>query len=128
MDELRRGRLPREVSRPINHIVLTGTLGGEPQIARGPTGDPVTLLTVEFSVADPARPQMLWNLASCLVEVPFDRAVRDLEVLRGGDSVLAAGQISERWMIEGGHTSRRGVVVASLLKQGPSPTRLELPR
>ncbi len=43
----------------------------------------------------------------------------DIEELRGGMSVLAAGQISDRWTIEGGHTSRSGVIVATMVKGGP---------
>jgi hypothetical protein len=81
----------------------------------------VTLLRIEFPVADPDHPQTLWIWASCLVEVPVDRARREVEQLHGGASVLAAGQLSERWMIEGGHTSRRGVIVATLVKAGPPP-------
>ncbi len=99
--------------------MLTGTLTADPQPARSPTGDPVTLLRVEFPVADPDHRQALWTWASCLVEVPGDRARRDIEELQGGVTVLAAGQLSDRWMIENGHTSRRGVIVATLVKSGP---------
>jgi hypothetical protein len=105
----------------INHSVLTGQLRADPMPARSPLGDPVTLLCVEFPVADPDYPRTLWAWASCLVEVPRDRAGRDLKDLHGGASVLAAGQLSDRWMIENGHTSRRGVIVATLLKVGPPP-------
>lgn len=115
----RRASFPVSTPPEINHAVLTGRLGGEPQPARGPTGERVTLLRIEFPVADPAHPWALWTWASCLVEVPDDRARRDVEELHGGASVLAAGQLSARWMIEGGHTSKRGVIVASLVKAGP---------
>lgn len=37
---------------------------------------------------------------------------------RGGAAVLVAGPLSERWMIEGGHTSRRGVVAGSIQFDG----------
>lgn len=40
--------------------------------------------------------------------------------LSGGSQVLAAGQLSDRWMIDGGHTSRCGVIVASIVKTGPA--------
>jgi hypothetical protein len=121
------GRLlsPHSIPPEINHAVVTGRLSAEPQEARSPLGDRVTLLRIEFPVADPDHPQTLWAWASCLVEVSGDRARREIEQLHGGASVLAAGQLSERWMIEGGHTSRRGVIVATLVKAGP-PT--ELPR
>lgn len=114
-----RARLPASAPRDINHAVLTGMLSADPRPCRSPSGDPVTLLRVEFPVADPERPEMLWTWASCLVEVPTGRAGRDVEELRGGVPVIAAGQLSERWVIEDGHTSRRGVIVAALLKSGP---------
>jgi hypothetical protein len=71
-------------------------------------------------VIDPDRPRSLWRCAACLVEVPADRSKEDVEELRGGSPVLAAGQISDRWTIEGGHTSRSGVIVATLVKGGPA--------
>lgn len=117
----RRPTLPRSTPPEINHAVLTGRLSGEPQEALSPLGERVTLLRIEFPVADPDHPQALWAWASCLVEVPGDRSKRDVEGLHGGASVLAAGQLSERWMIEDGHTSRRGVIVATLVKAGPPP-------
>lgn len=104
----------------INHAVLTGKLGADPQEGRSPTGERVTLLRVEFPVIDPDRPRSLWRCASCLVEVPTSRSARDIEELRGGMPILAAGQISDRWTIEGGHTSRSGVIVATLVKAGPA--------
>lgn len=102
----------------VNHAVLTGTLTADPQPARGPTGDPVTLLRVEFPVADPDRRTALWTWASCWVEVPGGCAGQDRAELTGGAAVLAAGQLSERWVIEEGHTSRCGVIVAGLIHPG----------
>lgn len=99
------------------------TLSADPQEGRSPTGDRVTLLRIEFPVADPDHPQALWTWASCMIEVPGDRARGKAEELRGGASVLVAGQLSDRWMIEGGHTSRRGVLVASLIHPGPPSDR-----
>jgi hypothetical protein len=110
--------LPPSGPPDINHAVLTGRLSADPQEGRSPTGEPVALLRVEFPVTDPDRPRSLWRCASCLVEVPVARA--EVEELRGGMPVLVAGQISDRWTIEGGHTSRSGVIVASLVKGGPA--------
>ena len=104
----------------INHAVLTGRLSVDPQEGRSPTGEPVALLRIEFPVIDPDRPRSLWRCASCLVEVPEARSEKDIEELRGGMPILAAGQISDRWTIEGGHTSRSGVIVATLIKGGPA--------
>lgn len=113
-------RFPAPIPPRINHAVLTGSLAADPQGGRSPTGEPVCLLRIEFPVADPDRPRSLWRCASCLVEVPDGRSAGDVELLRGGSQVLAAGQISDRWAIEGGHTSRCGVIVASMVKAGPA--------
>lgn len=111
--------LARPTPPEINHAVLTGRLNADPQEGRSPAGEPVVLLRVEFPVVNLDRPQSLWRCATCLVEVPAGRSGRDVEELRGGSPVLAAGQISDRWMIEGGHTSRCGVIVAAQVKAGP---------
>ena len=120
-----RSLFPASTPPDINHAVLTGTLSAEPQAARGPTGGQVALLRVDFPVAHPQQPSALWTWASYLVEVPADRADREkLKQLHPGASLLAAGQLSDRWMIEGGHTSRRGVIVATLVRPGPPVSRL----
>ncbi len=115
-------RAPGPASTPpaINHAVLTGRLSADPQEGRNPAGERTTLLRVEFPVVDPDRPQSLWRCATCLIEVPAGRSGRDVEELRGGMPVLTAGQISDRWTVEGGHTSRSGVIVATLVKGGPA--------
>ena len=110
--------LPAGGPPAINHAVLTGRLSADPQEGRNPNGESVRLLRVEFPVTHPDRPRSLWRCANCLVEVLASRP--EVEELRGGMPVLAAGQISDRWMIEGGHTSRSGVIVATLVKGGPA--------
>ncbi|HEU4907019.1 MAG TPA: hypothetical protein VFT19_13020 [Solirubrobacterales bacterium] len=110
--------VPAGMPPQINHAVLTGRLSADPQEGRSPAGEPVSLLRVEFPVIDPDRPRSLWRCASCLVEAPAGRS--DGEELRGGMPILAAGQLSDRWTIEGGHTSRSGVIVASMVKAGPA--------
>ena len=116
--EDRPSRIPRSTPPELNHAVLTGRLSADPQAGRSPTGEPVRLLRVEFAVIDPDRPRSLWRCASCLVEVPASRP--EVEELHGGMPILVAGQISDRWMIEGGHTSRSGVIVAAQVKGGPA--------
>ncbi|SRR5260370_39403458 len=124
-----RGRLCLPESNPpgLNHSILTGTLTDDPRPGRNPVGERVTLLRVEFPVADPERPQMLWTWASCEVEVPdalADRhAIRELE---GGAPVLAAGQLSERWAISGERSGKRAAIVAALVHPGPPPSHDEL--
>ena len=83
-------------------------------------GDSVILLWVEFPVANPDNPRTLWTWASCLVEVPSNHSRQEIGKLLGGASVLVAGQLSARWTIENGHTSRHGVIVATLIRSGPS--------
>ena len=112
--------MPAPAPPEIIHAVLTGRLSADPQEGHNPVGERMTLLRIEFPVADPNRPQSLWRCATCLVEVPAGRSERDVEELRGGSPVIAAGQISDRWTIEGGHTSRCGVIVATLVKAGPA--------
>ena len=40
---------------------------------------------------------------------------------QGGAPILAAGQLSERWMIEDGRSGKRGVIVAALVHPGTPP-------
>jgi hypothetical protein len=114
-------RLPFPEPTPpgLNHLVLTGTLSGEPQQARSPRGDAVVLLPIEFPVRDPERPQELWTWASCEVEVPESLAERSLPGLQVGAPVFAGGQLSEREAAEDG--SRRSVIVASIVHSGEPP-------
>ena len=120
-------RLPESNSQGLNHSILAGTLIDDPRPARNPVGEPITLLRVEFPVADPERPQMLWAWASCEVEVPDALAERHgIRELEGGAPVLAAGQLSERWVIAGGRSAKRAAIVASLVHPGPPPGREEL--
>jgi hypothetical protein len=120
----RRSRLRLPESKPpgINHSMLTGTLTCDPRPGRNPIGEPVALLRIEFPVADPERPQLLLTWASCEVEVPEALAAQHgIRELRGGSSVLVAGQLSERWAICEGQTAKRGAIVAALVHPGPPP-------
>jgi hypothetical protein len=120
-------RLPESNPPGLNHAILTGTLIDAPRPGRNPAGQPVTLLPVEFPVADPERPQMLWTWVSCVVEVSdalTDRhGIRELE---GGAPILAAGQLSERWVISDRRTSKRAAIVAALVHPGPPLSHDEL--
>lgn len=126
----RRLRIPEGFTPPgLNHSILTGRLTTFPRSGRNPVGEPVTLLSVEFPVVDPERPHRMWTWASCEVEVGAALAdrhgVRDLE---GGGSVLVAGQLSERWAIEDGRTSKRAALVAALVHSAAVPPgRLLIP-
>lgn len=108
-------RLPHE----LNHLVLTGTLLDEPCEARSPRGDAVTLLRLGFPVRDPERPEDLWTLARCGVEVPAAIARRSVPGLRVGGPVLAWGQLSDREADEYG--DQRGVIVAASVHPGRPP-------
>jgi hypothetical protein len=112
---------PRRLLLPeaarLNHAILTGTLTDGPRAGRNPAGRSVCLLRIEFPVADPEHPEMLLTSASCEIEVPEalvdQHGVRDLQ---GGASILAAGQLSERWAISGGRSSKRAALVAALVR------------
>lgn len=109
-----------EATTGLNHSILSGTLMDGPRLGRNPVGEPVALLRIEFPVVDPERPQMLRTWASCEVEVADALADRHgIRELEGGASILAAGQLSERWAISDGRTSRRAAIVATLVQPGP---------
>jgi hypothetical protein len=123
----RRLRFPESTPPGLNHSIVTGTLIDEPRLARSPTDEPVLLLEVEFPVADPEQPQLLWTWASCQIEVPDALADRhEIRKLRRGDSILAAGQLSNRWTAEPGYTGKRDAIVAALVHAGLPPDAEEL--
>lgn len=104
----------------LNHSILTGTLLDAPRLGRNPIGEPVTLVTVEFPVADSAHPQTLLTWASCEIEVSAAQVERHgIRELEGGTPILAAGQLSERWVSSGGRSSKRSAIVAMQIHPGP---------
>ena len=123
----RRLRFPESTPPGLNHSIVTGTLIDDPRLARSPTDEPIVLLEVEFPVADPEQPQLLWTWASCQIEVPDALADRhEIRKLRRGDSILAAGQLSNRWTAEPGYTGKRDAIVAALVHAGLLPDAEEL--
>jgi len=119
--------LPDPHPSRLNYLILTGTLLEDPRSGRNPVGQPVTLLRIEFLVADPERPQVLWTWASCEVEVSDALADRHgIRGLEGGAPVFAAGQLSERWAISGGRSAKRSALVAALVRSGSPPNSGEL--
>jgi hypothetical protein len=113
-------RLPEPNPPGLNHSILTGTLLDAPRPGRNPIGEPVTLVTVEFPVADPEHPRTLLTWASCEIEVSAALAERyGIRGLEGGTPILAAGQLSERWVSSGGRSSKRSAIVAMLIHPGP---------
>jgi hypothetical protein len=120
-------RLPDSDPPGLNRSVLTGMLLDDPRPGRNPIGEPVTLLRIEFPVADPEHPQTLLTWASCEVEVPAALAEQHgIPELEGGAPILAAGQLSERWVSLGGRSSKRSAIVAMLVHPGPPPGHDEL--
>lgn len=119
-------RLPESNPSGLNHSILTGTLLDAPRLGRNPIGEPVTLLTIEFPVADPEHPQTLLTWVSCEVEVPAALERHGIRELEGGAPILAAGQLSERWVSSGGRSSKRSATVAALVHPGPPPSHDEL--
>jgi hypothetical protein len=120
----RRERLRFPQSNPpgLNQAILTGTIIDGPHLARSPVDEPIVLLEIEFPVADPERPQMLWMWASCQIEVLDALAQRnDVRKLQHGDSLLVSGKLSNRWKSEPGFVGKRDVIVASLIHPVPPP-------
>lgn len=123
----RRLRFPDSTPPGLNHSIVTGTLIDDPRLARSPTDEPIVLLEVEFPVADPEQPQLLWTWANCQIEVPDALADRRaIRKLRRGDSILTAGQLSNRWTAEPGYTGKRDAIVAALVHAGLPPDAEEL--
>ncbi|HKT82862.1 MAG TPA: hypothetical protein VJQ84_03390 [Solirubrobacterales bacterium] len=120
-------RLPESHSPGLNHSIVTGTLLDVPRPGRNPIGEAVTLVRIEFPVVDPEHPQTLLTWASCVVEVSDALAEQHgLREMEGGAPILAAGQLSERWVISDGRTSKRAAIVAALVHSGPPPSHDEL--
>lgn len=118
-DSERHAPMPPETIPPrLNYTVLTGSLVGEPRQARAPGGDAVLLLEIEFPVAHPEHPRLLWTLARCYVEAMPEIGGQGIEGLQSGTPVLVSGQLSERPELDHGRRVRRGVLVASLVKPG----------
>jgi hypothetical protein len=74
------------------------------------------MLRLGFPVRDPERPEDLWTLARCEVEVPAVLARRSVSSLHVGVPVLAWGQLSDREAT--GDGSQWGVVVATAVNSG----------
>lgn len=112
-----RRQLPDSDLPGLNYSILSATLLDAPRPGRNPVGQPVTPLRAEFPVADPERPQRLWAWATCEIEVPSALAERHgVGRLDGGAGVLVAGQLSERWAVSDGRSSKRATIVAALVR------------
>jgi hypothetical protein len=76
------------------------------------------MLRLGFPVRDPERPENLWTLARCEVEVPAALA-QSVSSLHVGGPVLAWGQLSDREAT--GDGSQWGVIVAASVHPGGPP-------
>jgi len=112
---------PEQTPPGLNYVVVTGKLLGDPRQGGGPGGTPVLLMEIEFPVADPEHPRLLWTLATYEVEVPGDVGGRQVEGLIRGAPVLVAGKLSQRCSLQDGHADCRGAIVANLIQPGPPP-------
>ena len=117
----RRRLFPEQTPPGLNYAVVTGTLLDDPREGGGPGGTPVLVMEIEFPVADPEHPRLLWTYASYEVEVPGDVGGRHVEELKKGAPVLVAGRLSERCSLEDGRASCRGAIIANLIHPGPPP-------
>lgn len=111
----RRGRslFPESTWPGLNYAVVSGKLLGKPRQGGGPGGDPVLVAEIEFPVAHPEHPRLLWAYASHEVELPGDLGGREFEALSKDTAVLVAGQLSERLALHDGRSSRSGAIVAA---------------
>ncbi len=112
---------PEQMPPGLNYAVVTGTLLDAPRQGGGPGGTPVLVMEIEFPVADPEHPRLLWTHATYKVEVPGDVGGRRVEELRKGTPVLVAGRLSERCSLEDGRANCRGAIVANLIHPGRPP-------
>jgi hypothetical protein len=117
---------PEQTPPGLNYAVVTGKLLGDPRQGGGPGGTPVLVMEIEFPVADPEHPRLLWAYATYEVEVPGDVGGRHVEELKKGAPVLVAGKLSERCSLEDGRASCRGAIVANLIQPGPPPERRDI--
>lgn len=115
----RRTLFPESSPPGLNYAVVTGKLLEEPREGGGPGGNPVLVADLEFPVAHPEHPRLLWAYATYTVEVPGDVGGRDVEGLGKGTPVLVAGQLSQRLSLQDGRAERDPAILASLLKVGP---------
>lgn len=116
-----RGLFPEQTPPGLNYAVVTGKLLDDPRQGGGPGGTPVLVMRIEFPVADPEHPRLLWTYASYEVEVPGVVGGQHVEELKKGAPVLVAGKLSERCSLEDGHARCHGAIVASLIHPGPPP-------
>jgi len=114
----RRRLFPTSTPPGLNYAVVTGKLLDDPREGGGPGGTPLLLMEVEFPVAHPEHPRLLWATAAYEVEVPGDVGGQHVEELRKGAPVMVAGRLTERWTLQGGRASRRGAIVANLIHPG----------
>jgi len=117
---------PEQTPPGLNYVVVTGKLLADPKRGGGPGGIPVLLMEIEFPVADPEHPRLLWTHASYEVEVPGDVGGRQVEGLIRGAPVLVAGKLTQRCSLQDGHADCRGAILANLIQPGPPPEHLDI--
>jgi hypothetical protein len=117
---------PEQMPPGLNYAVVTGKLLGDPRQGGGPGGTPVLVMEIEFPVADPEHPRLLWAYATYEVEAPGGVGGRHVEELKKGAPVLVAGKLSERCSLQDGRADRRGAIVANLIQPGPPPEHRDI--
>lgn len=117
---------PEQTPPGLNYAVVTGKLLDDPRQGGGPRGTPVLVMEIEFPVADPQHPRLLWTYATYEVEVPGDVGGRHVEELKKGAPVLVAGKLTERLSLEDGRASCRGAILANLIQPGPRPAQRDI--
>jgi len=126
--DIRSGRrlFPEQTPPGLNYAVVTGKLLGDPRQGGGPGGTPVLVMEIEFPVADPEHPRLLWTYATYEVEVPGDVGGHRVEELKKGSPVMVAGKLSGRCSLQDGRSSCRGTILANLIQPGPMPEQRDI--
>ncbi len=61
---------PEQTPPGLNYVVVTGKLLDDPRQGGGPGGTPVLIMRIEFPVADPEHPRLLWTMPAMKSRCP----------------------------------------------------------
>jgi single-stranded DNA-binding protein len=75
----------------INRVVLTGRIAADPQRDKSRDGEAITALLISFPAPDEGTH---WGSACCEVEVLDEIADPHRKSLRGGASIMVAGELT----------------------------------
>jgi len=113
-------RLAAPTDHPVNQVLLTGRLSGEPEARELPSGDTVVLLRVVVPRVETSgrRAEAPSSRVDTIDVACWARAVQRRALRLGdGDAVRVAGALRRRfWRTPGGAASRYEVEATSVLR------------